>query len=70
MAPIPSTWGVLTPGQQEVVSRMGAVEIGRRVHGDQVYIYRDEREHRVRYLLSGAGEILRKDDLGGQDARG
>lgn len=66
---IPTTWGVLTPGQQDVVNRLGAVEIGQRVNGDQLYIYRDERGRHMRYLLSGAGEVVRKDDLGQRDAR-
>jgi hypothetical protein len=74
VAGIPSTWGVLTPAQQEVVRRLGAVEIGQRVYGDEVYIYRDERGRHIRYLLSGAGEVVRKDDLGptdkGRDSRG
>ncbi len=61
---MPSTWGVLTPAQQEVVSRLEPVQIGRRVHGDQIYVYRDERGRQMRYLLSGAGEVVRKDDLG------
>lgn len=66
---IPTTWGVLTPGQQDVVNRLGAVEIGQRVNGDQLYIYRDERGRHTRYLLSAAGEVVRKDDLGQQDTR-
>lgn len=66
---IPTTWGVLTPAQQDVVNRLGAVEIGQRLHRDQIYIYRDERGRRMRYLLSGAGEVVRKDDLGPRDAR-
>jgi hypothetical protein len=70
VAGLPSTWGVLTPAQQEVVSRLGAVEIGQRVHGDQIYIYRGERGRTMRYLLSEAGEVLRKDDLGPRDSAG
>jgi len=66
---IPTTWGVLTPGQQDVVNRLGAVEIGHRVNGDQIHIYRDERGRHIRYLLSEAGEVVRKDDLGPRDAR-
>ncbi len=66
---ISTTWGVLTPAQQDVVNRLGAVEIGHRVNGDQIYIYRDERGRRMRYVLSGAGEVVRKDDLGPRDAR-
>ncbi len=69
MAGISSTWGVLTPAQQDVVNRLGAVEIGQRAYGDQVYIYRDERGRHMRYLLSGAGEVVRKDDLGPRDSR-
>jgi hypothetical protein len=66
---IPSAWGVLTPAQHEVISRLGAVKIGHRVNGDQIYIYRDERGRHVRYVLSGAGDIVRKDDLGPRDPR-
>ena len=47
---LPSAWGVLTLAQQEVVGRLGAVEIGRRVHGDHVYLYRDESGRRMRYM--------------------
>jgi len=66
---MPTTWGVLTSGQQDVVNRLGAVEIGHRVNGDQIYIYRNERGRHIRYLLSAAGEVVRKDDLGPRDAR-
>lgn len=69
MTGIPLTSGVLTPAQQEVVNRLGTAEIGQRLDGDQVYIYRSERDRRMRYLLSGAGEVVRKDDLGPQDAQ-
>lgn len=55
---------MLTPGQQDVVKRLGNVEVGQRLYGDQVYVYREERGRRIRYLISGAGEVLRKDDLG------
>ncbi|MDQ6807004.1 MAG: hypothetical protein M3065_19055 [Actinomycetota bacterium] len=66
---VPSTWGVLTSAQQEVVGRLGAVEIGQRVYGDQIYVYRAERGRHIRYLLSGAGELVRKDDLGPRASR-
>jgi hypothetical protein len=39
VADVSLTFGVLTPAQQEVVSRLGAVEVGRRVRGDHVYVY-------------------------------
>ncbi len=60
---------MLTPAQQEVVGHLGAVEIGHRVDGDQVYVYGDGRGRLMRYLLSGAAAVVRKDDLDPRDSR-
>jgi hypothetical protein len=58
---------LLTPAQEQVVDRLGDVRIGQRLFGDDVYVYDHEAGHTLRYLLSAAGEVLRKDDLGPAD---